>query len=109
MAHLLQDISFQSISKFKSRLLPICTYYLEKQGTFPPRITVGLVALLIGHLRFPDLMRDSEENKQYFKQIQVRDTSELDKVIQASQDFFGFQDRSSLELAYASLQNTPTA
>ena len=109
MAHLLQDISFQSISKFKSRLLPICTYYLEKQGTLPPRITVGLVALLLCHLRFPDLMRDSEENKQYFKEIQDRDASELDKIIQASQELFGFQDRSSLELAYASLQNTLTA
>ena len=109
MAHLLQDISFQSISKFKSRLLPICTYYLEKQGTLPPRITVGLVALLLCHLRFPDLMRDSEENKQYFKEIQVRDASELDKIIQASQELFGFPDRSNLELAYASLQNTLTA
>ena len=109
MAHLLQDISFQSISKFKSRLLPICTYFLEKQGTLPPGITVGLVALLLCHLRFPDLMRDSEENKQYFKQIQDRDASELDKVIRASQELFGFQDRSSLELAYASLQNTLTA
>jgi tagaturonate reductase len=109
MAHLLQDISFQSISKFKSRLLPICTYFLEKQGTLPPRITLGLVALLLCHLRFPDLMRDSEENKQYFKQIQDGDASELDNIIQASQELFGFQDRSSLELAYASLQNTLTA
>ena len=109
MAHLLQDISFQSISKFKSRLLPICTYFLEKQGTLPPRITLGLIALLLCHLRFLDLMRDSEENKLYFKQIQNEDASELDKVIQASQELFGLQDRSSLELAYASLQNTLTA
>ncbi len=109
MAHLLQDISFQSISKFKSRLAPICTYFLEKQGTLPPRITVGLVALLVGYLRFPDLIRDSEENKQYFKQIQDGDASELEKVICASEELFGFRDRSSLELAYAKLVTSLTA
>ena len=109
MAHLLQDISFQSISKFKSRLAPICTYFLEKKEILPPRITVGLVALLVGYLRFPDLIRDSEENKQYFKQIQNGDASELEKVIRASQELFDFQDRSSLELAYASLVNSLTA
>ena len=109
MAHLLQDISFQSISKFKSRLAPICTYFLEKQGTLPPRITVGLVALLVGYLRFPDLIRDSEENKQYFKQVQDEDASELEKVIRASEELFGFRDRSSLELAYAKLVTSLTA
>lgn len=75
----------------------------------PPRITVGLVALLLGHLQFPDLMRDSEENKLYIKQIQDRDTSELEKVIQASQELFGLQDRPSLELAYANLVTATTA
>ena len=103
MAHALNDISLQSIAKFKSRLLPICTYSLEKKGMLPPRITVGLVALLTGHLRSPDQMRDSEANKQYFKQLQTNDTSELDKVIQASQELFGIEDRISLELAYSKL------
>ena len=90
MAHALQDISLQSIAKFKSRLAPICTYFLEKQGTLPPRISAGLVALLLCHLRYPELMRDTEETKHYFKQLQARDESELDKVIQASQELFGF-------------------
>ena len=103
MAHALNDISLQSIAKFKSRLLPICAYFLEKKGILPPRITVGLVALLIGHLRFPDQMRDSEENKQYFKQLQARDVSEIDQVIRASQELFGIEDRISLELAYSKL------
>ena len=109
MAHLLQDISFHSISKFKSRLVPICTYFFEEQEILPPRITVGLVALLVGYLRFPDLIRDSEENKQYFKQIQDGDASELEKVICASEELFGFRDRSSLELAYAKLVTSLTA
>ena len=103
MAHALNDISLQSIAKFKSRLLPICTYFLEKKGTLPPRITVGLVALLMGHLRSPDQMRDSEENKRYFKQLQTSDASELDQVIRASQELFGIKDRMSLELAYSKL------
>jgi tagaturonate reductase len=103
MAHALNDISLQSIAKFKSRLLPICTYFLEKKGTLPPRITVGLVALLMGHLRSPDQMRDSEENKRYFKHLQASDASELDQVIQASQELFGIEDRISLEPAYFKL------
>ena len=90
MAHSLQDISFQSISKFKSRLAPICTYFLEKKGILPPRISDGLVALLLCHLRYSELMRDTEETKHYFKQLQDGDASELDKVIQASQELFGF-------------------
>jgi hypothetical protein len=48
-------------------------------------------------------MRDSEENKRYFKQFQASDASELDKVIQASQELFGIEDRISLELAYSKL------
>jgi tagaturonate reductase len=107
MAHALHDISLQSIAKFKSRLLPICTYFLEKQGALPPRISAGLVALLLCHLRYPELMRDTEETKNYFKQLRARDESELDKVILASQELFGFLDRSSLELAYANLDTQP--
>ncbi len=107
MAHALHDISLQSIAKFKSRLSPICTYFLEKQGILPPRISAGLVALLLCHLRYPELMRDTEETKHYFKQLQDRDESELDKVILASQELFGFLDRSSLELAYANLDTQP--
>jgi len=103
MAHALNDISLQSIAKFKSRLLPLCTYSLEKKGTLPPRISVGLVALLLGHLRSPDQMRDSEENKRYFKHLQTYDGSELDKVIRASQELFGIEDRIGLELAYSKL------
>jgi len=107
MAHALHDISLQSIAKFKSRLLPICTYFLEKQGALPPRISAGLVALLLCHLRYPELMRDTEETKHYFKQLQARDESELDKVILTSKELFGFLDRSSLELAYANLNTQP--
>jgi len=107
MAHALHDISLQSIAKFKSRLLPICTYFLEKKGILPPRITGGMVALLLCHLRCPELMRDTEETKHYFKQLQARDESELDKVILTSQELFSFLDRSSLELAYANLNTQP--
>jgi tagaturonate reductase len=103
MAHALHDISLQSIAKFKSRLLPICSYFLEKKGALPPRISMGLVALLLGHLRFPDQMRDSDTNQKYFKQLQTSDASELEKVIQASQELYGIEDRIRLELAYSLL------
>jgi tagaturonate reductase len=107
MAHALNNISLQSIAKFKSRLLPICTYFLEKKGTLTPLITGGMVALLLCHLRCPELMRDTEETKYYFKQLQAKDESELDKVIQASQELFGIEDRISLELAYVNLNTQP--
>jgi hypothetical protein len=84
-------------------LLPICTNFLEKKGILPPQITVGLVALLLGHLRFPDQMRDSEENKRYFKHLQASDASKIDQVIQASQELFEIEDRISLELGYSKL------
>jgi hypothetical protein len=48
-------------------------------------------------------MRDSEENKRYFKQLKASDASEIDQVIQASQELFGIEDRISLELAYSKL------
>jgi hypothetical protein len=54
-------------------------------------------------LRSPDQMRDSEENKRYFKHLQTYDGSELDKVIRASQELFGIEDRIGLELAYSKL------
>jgi hypothetical protein len=52
-------------------------------------------------------MRDTEETKHYFKKLQARDESELDKVILTSQELFGFLDRSSLDLAYANLNTQP--
>jgi hypothetical protein len=48
-------------------------------------------------------MRDSEENKRYFKHLQASDASELDQAIQASQELFGIEDRISFGLAYSKL------
>ncbi|TFC27766.1 tagaturonate reductase [Cryobacterium sp. MDB1-18-2] len=47
MHHELASIALNSISKYKSRLLPILVNFHEKVGTFPPRVTLALSALLL--------------------------------------------------------------
>ena len=45
--HKLLDISLNSISKFKARLLPSLLQYYELKGSCPPRITFALSSLLL--------------------------------------------------------------
>lgn len=47
MHHELSAIALNSASKFKSRLLPILLNFHTKNGTFPPRITLALSAILL--------------------------------------------------------------
>uniref|UniRef100_UPI004047F546 tagaturonate reductase n=1 Tax=Algoriphagus sp. TaxID=1872435 RepID=UPI004047F546 len=103
LAHALLSISLQSISKFRSRLLPICLHYSEKNGELPPKISKGLVALLLCHLRFFDQMKDSEETKKYFENLRKSTDSELKKIICAGKELYDLMDESSLTSAYDEL------
>jgi tagaturonate reductase len=47
MQHELAAIALNSASKFKSRLLPVLLNFHAVNGTFPPRITLALSALLL--------------------------------------------------------------
>jgi tagaturonate reductase len=47
MHHELSAIALNSASKFKSRLLPVLTGFHAVNGTFPPRITLALAAILL--------------------------------------------------------------
>jgi len=102
-AHSLRSISFQSVSKFKMRLAPIGQFYLKKNGTLPPYISQGLVALILCYLRLPHQMQDTEETLSYFNKLQQAKGSELDKVMLASKDLFDFEDQESLKIAYSNL------
>lgn len=103
IAHSLRSISFQSVSKFKMRLAPLGRFHLKKNGSFPPNISQGLVALILGYLRFPHQMQDTEETLSYFLKLQEAKVSELEKVMLASKDLFDFEDQECLKLAYNKL------
>jgi hypothetical protein len=85
------------------RLAPICQFHLIKNGNLPPSISEGLVALILGYLRFPQQMQDTEETLTYFLNLQQAKGSELDKVMLSSKDLFDFEDQESLKLAYNKL------
>jgi 1-acyl-sn-glycerol-3-phosphate acyltransferase len=87
----------------RSRLLPICLHYSEKNGELPPKISKGLVALLLCHLRFFDQMKDSEETKKYFENLRKSTDSELKKIICAGKELYDLMDESSLTSAYDEL------
>jgi len=44
--HLLLSISLNSVSKFKTRVLPSITGYIKKQGTLPKKLVFSLAALI---------------------------------------------------------------
>lgn len=67
VAHKLSDISLNSISKIKSRLLPILNDYQELKGKAPERISLCMISLLLFYLRNPDSIRDTDEIKAWFK------------------------------------------
>lgn len=106
IAHSLRSISFQSVSKFKMRLAPIGKFYRSKNGTLPPLISQGLVALILCNLRLPHQMQDTEETLSYFKQLQQAKGTELDKVMLASKDLFDIEDEENLKMAYSNLLHT---
>jgi tagaturonate reductase len=55
MHHELNSIALNSISKFKSRLLPILTKFHDKNNAFPERITLALSALLFAYTGDPEV------------------------------------------------------
>jgi hypothetical protein len=85
------------------RLAPIGQYYLKKNGTLPPYISQGLVALILGYLRIPHQIQDTEKTLSYFQKLQEAKGSELDKVMLASKDLFDFEDQESIKMAYGNL------
>jgi len=103
VSHRLADISLNSVAKFKSRLSPIFKIHLEQKGTLPPIGSQGLVALILFYLRSPERIRDTQEVKAYFKQLE-KQPNELDQVQLIVRDLFGLEDSIGIRSAYQSLQ-----
>jgi tagaturonate reductase len=55
MHHELAAIALNSASKFKSRLLPVLTGFHAVNGTFPPRVTLALSAILLTYSGDPSV------------------------------------------------------
>jgi len=62
-----------------------------------------LVALILGYLRFPQQMQDTEDTLSYFLKLQQAEGSELEKVMLSSKDLFDFEDQESIKMAYGNL------
>lgn len=103
VSHKLADISLNSVAKFKSRLSPIFKIHLNQKGTLPPIGSQGLVALILYYLRSPERIRDTQEVKAYFKQLE-KQPNELDQVQLIVRDLFGLEDSIGIRSAYQSLQ-----
>lgn len=89
VAHQLHDIALNSVAKFKSRLLPVIKFHLDRYGKVPPLAGKGLLYLILSYLSKSDQIRDTTETQSYFKsfspqshtktnlQIVVRDQFQL--------------------------------
>jgi tagaturonate reductase len=82
--HELTSIALNSISKFKSRLLPTVIQTIERTGTVPPRITLALAAWLTiyGPEATPIQPQDTEDILAEFEQLKQAD----DYVVAALSD-----------------------
>ncbi|NDE62564.1 MAG: hypothetical protein EB038_10315 [Cyclobacteriaceae bacterium] len=56
-------------------------------------------------LRFTDEMRDKEENLKQIEEIKKQPKTEMEKVIQLSQLFFGLSSRPAIQSAYKELSH----
>ena len=56
MHHELAAIALNSASKFRSRLLPVLTGFHAVNGTFPPRVTLALSAILLTYSGDPAVL-----------------------------------------------------
>jgi tagaturonate reductase len=99
VSHRLSDISLNSVAKFKSRLLPVFEFHLQKTGALPAIASLGMVALVLNYLRFPERIRDTAEVKSYFAGLDP-DLSEIDRVTMAIRDLFGLEDPNGIAAAY---------
>ncbi|KWX70693.1 tagaturonate reductase [Paenibacillus jilunlii] len=66
--HELASISLNSISKFKTRLLPVLLRYQQERGQLPPLITLALAALLLSYRGDRVKRQDSAEVLEVFDQ-----------------------------------------
>ncbi|WP_017813609.1 tagaturonate reductase [Paenibacillus shenyangensis] len=80
LEHRLQDIAMNSISKFKSRLLPVLKAYTEKENQLPQQLVYGLAALLrlyqVTAIEQPDRTLTFTTQLPNGSRIDIRDSAE---------------------------------
>lgn len=102
VSHRLSDISLNSISKIKSRLLPIIMDYQTIAGQYPPKLCYCLISMLLFYLRNPEKIRDGQEIKQWFESL-PNDQSELGNLKLALSFWLQMDWNNELESAYIKL------
>lgn len=93
--HKLLDIALNSISKFKTRLLPSLLGFVEKKGHCPPKISLALAALIVMYKgewqgeKTP--LRDNADVLAFFQSLWANSTglTPLVKQVLAQTDFWG--------------------
>jgi tagaturonate reductase len=92
MHHELSAIALNSASKFKSRLLPVLTGFHAVNGTFPPRVTLALAAILLtysGEASVPVTPVDSAETLARFRSANAADAESYVATILADTALWG--------------------
>lgn len=102
VAHKLSDISLNSISKIKSRLIPTLRDFKEKRGQHPEKLSLCLLALVIYYLRNPSQIRDAPEICDWFatKSTAAEEKETLKQALHIWLDLDWHED---FESAYAEL------
>lgn len=93
--HKLLDIALNSISKFKTRLLPSLLGFVEKKGHCPPKISLALAALIVMYKgewqgeKTP--LRDNADVLAFFRSVwaDAADPSQLVKQVLGQTHFWG--------------------
>jgi tagaturonate reductase len=102
VSHKLSDISLNSISKAKSRLIPILFDYRASFGCYPQKLSYCLISLIVFYLRNPDKIRDSSEITTWFRQVSKNQT-ELDNLKLSLSHWLQLNWDEAFGLAYSKL------
>jgi tagaturonate reductase len=102
VSHKLSDISLNSISKAKSRIIPILLDYQASYAYYPQKLSYCLISLLLFYLRNPDKIRDSNEIVLWFQNVSKNQT-ELDNLKLSLSHWLHLEWDPSFDLAYSKL------
>ena len=102
VTHKLSDISLNSISKIKSRLIPTMEDFRNITGNYPDKLSFCLISLVLFYLRNPDKIRDSPDIKEWFETIGNSKT-ESENLKEALSIWLNLDWNSVFEFAYSKL------
>ena len=94
LAHELMSISLNSVSKYKTRVLPSVLEYLKRTGELPSNLLFSLAALIAFYKGerdgSPIKLNDDDKVLQFFQDAwQAGDTSEIALKVLSNTDFWG--------------------